>query len=135
MPLPELRQLLLVVGEPAARLLELRLEELAGLVGLHGAVLQVLRDELRRQALGHLHRRARVFRRERHGEEPGLLARTRGLRDLHADVPPHQLDDVLHDHRAALLFVEIQVLDDALESRPALNLLADRLKPGIEAAS
>ena len=42
------------------------------------------------------------------------------------------LDDVLHDPHAALLLVQVEVLDDALEARAAEDLLLDRRQPVVE---
>ena len=45
----------------------------------------------------------------------------------------HLLDDVFHDPGLALLLVQVEILDDALEPRAAQNLLADRLQPIFDA--
>ena len=51
-------------GSMGARVVELRLEKLTGLVRLQRTILQVFGDELRGESFGHLHRRARVIRHE-----------------------------------------------------------------------
>ena len=51
------------------------------------------------------------------------------LHDLDVDVLPHPLDDVLHEVGLRAIGVQVEVLDDALQPRPAENLLADRLEP------
>ena len=48
--------------------------------------------------------------------------------NLDVDVPAHLLDHVFHDRGLARLRVEIEVLNDALETRAAQDLLLNRLQ-------
>ncbi len=100
---------------------ELALQELVGAFGQPFAIPQVFLDEERRQALGDLHRRLRVAR---HIADLERIA----LDDLYADVVAHRRDDVFHELVLALLDVEVEILDDALEPRPAHDLYAEERK-------
>jgi hypothetical protein len=103
-------QLLLVRDQSLPRVLELRLEELIRALSKDLAVLETLVDVQRRKPLGHLHGLQRIGRHVRDLERIALD-------DLRNDVPPHFIDHRFHEGRAAHLGVQVEVLDDALESR------------------
>ena len=108
-----------VFDQPPPCVFELRLQELAGRIRHHFAILQVLLDEHRRQPLGHEHRRARRLGFEADRERSAVGASA--IR-CHADIAaPHLLDDVFHDHRLAFFRVEIELFDD-FETGAAHNL-------------
>ena len=52
---------------------------------------------------------------------------------LDVDVFAHSLDNLLHDVGPTLDGVQVEVADDALESRAAQDLLSDRLHPLLDA--
>ena len=117
---------LLVLDQTPPRVLELRFQELVGALGQHFPVAQILFDEQRRQTFGHPHRGSRVAGGEADAE--GVA-----LDDLDFDFLPHPLDDVFHDRGAALVGVEIEILNDPFEPRAAQDLLRDRLQPILDA--
>jgi hypothetical protein len=119
-----LLQLLLRLDQLAARVLELRVQELVRVLGEVLAVADVLLDEQRRQALGHLLRRLRIVADVADAEGRVAFGDRRDV-----DVAPHPLHDVLHHFRPAQALVEPEVGDDALEPRAAQNLLVDRRQP------
>ena len=128
-----LLQLLLVLDETATRILELRLEELIGRVGEHRAILEVLLDEQRCDSLRDQHGRPRVARLVADLECRGILPVAPAVDDTDLDVfRAHPLDEVFHDDRLALVRVEVELLDDSLESRPAQDLLTDHLQAILE---
>ena len=122
-----LRQLLLVILQPAARLDELGFEEGVGAFGQHFALAHVLLDELRRQPLGDEHRRARLG---------GHVADAEGVtaHEVHVDRVAHPSDERLHRHRRALLRIQIEVDDRPFEPIAAEDLLPQRGQPILDAA-
>jgi hypothetical protein len=53
--------------------------------------------------------------------------------DRHLDVPPHPLNDILHDRPpSAVGWIEVVISDDALQARPAENLVAYRWQPVLD---
>jgi hypothetical protein len=120
--LPEFLELPFVIEKSTTCVFQLRPKKLTRLVGLDRPVLKALGDELRRQALRDLHRHARIVADETNREISRLSAPIG--RNPDRDVLAHQLDDVFRQHRSALIRVEIEILDDPLETRAALNLLA-----------
>ena len=113
-------KLLLVLDKPVASILELRLQELVRSLCKRLAITQALVDEEGGEPLRHVHRGEWIAGDEAH-------AKRIALHDLDADLLPHPLDDVLHDVGLTAIGVQIEILNDALQTRAAQNLLANRL--------
>ena len=115
-------ELLFVLDQTLFRVVQLRFQEQVGLFGKVLAIAQIFLDvqrcEARRDLLGGLRIGAHVADPER------VLAF-----EFDADVAAHLLDDVLHDPVDALLSVQVEVVDRALQARAAQDLVADGRKP------
>ena len=122
MPAPVYLELVFLDFQPAARVFELALKEQARVLGKTLAIAEVLFDVERCQPFRDLARRSGIA--ARISDLEGLLAIGRRV-DL--DVAAHLLDDVLHDGALSpVLPVQVVVGDDALEPRPAEDLVVDR---------
>ena len=113
-----LLEFMLLLNQTAPGVFELRLQELVRPVCQHLTVVQVLLDEQRREPFRHPHDRTRFSARVRHSE--GVA-----FDDLDIDVATHPFDDILHDSGFALFVVQVEVLDDPLQTRTTQDLLRD----------
>ena len=124
---------LVLLVEPALRVLDLALDVLEGLRRPPLADGGVFRHVEGRQLVGHPRDRLGIGAAEAHGEGDGRPALLDGVDALQIDP-----DVAPQTHHALLVFpagtVKSVLVDDSLEPRAAQGLLADPIHPGLELA-
>src|SRR5258706_10834690 len=115
MPLAIGFELFLLFDQTAPGVLHLHGEKLVRSFRQYLAVTKVLFNEQGREAIRHPHNGRRIVANVRNAERISL-------ENLNLDVVPHPLDDILFDSSAPLLRVEVEILDNPLQTRAAEDL-------------